>query len=82
MTKEAEIEAWIRGRKRVIHNQHLIQALAVLTIIVPLPLTAFVFWIVFGLGVPIVVQGIVSFWVAATIIYIALSAWIRIKHRS
>jgi hypothetical protein len=82
MTKEAEIEAWIRGRKRIIHNQHLIQALTVLAMMVPLPLTSFIFWIVFGLGLPIVIQGIVLSWLAATIIYIVWSAYVRIKQRS
>jgi len=82
MTKEAEIEAWIRGRKRIIHNQYLIQALTVLAMIVPLPLTSLVFWIVFGLGLPIVIQGIVSSWLAAAIIYVVWSAYVRIKQRS
>jgi hypothetical protein len=82
MTKEAEIEAWIRGRKRIIHNQYLIQALTVLAMIVPLPLTSLLFWIVFGLGLPIVIQGIVSSWLAATIIYVVWSAYVRIKQRS
>jgi hypothetical protein len=68
MTGEAEVEAWVRGRKRIIHNQHLIQVLTVLAMILPLPFTAFVFWVAFGLGLPIVLQGIVSFWACSSVI--------------
>jgi hypothetical protein len=83
MTKEAEIEAWVRRRRRrIIHNQLLIQASAILSVVIPLPLVALIFWIVFGLGSPIIIQSLVTLWVIATIIYAALSIYIKIKQRN
>jgi hypothetical protein len=83
MTKEAEIEAWVRRRRRrIIHNQLLIQASAILSVVIPLPLVALIFWIVFGLGSPIIIQSLVTLWVIAAIIYAALSIYIKIKQRN
>jgi hypothetical protein len=83
MTKEAEIEAWVRRRRRrIIHNQLLIQMSAILSIALPIPLTALVFWALFGLGSPIIIQSLVTLWVIATIIYAALSIYIKIKQRN
>jgi hypothetical protein len=82
MTKEAEVEAWVRRRsRRIIHNQLLIQVSAILAIAIPLPLVALFFWAVFGLGSPIIIQSIITLWVIVTIIYAALSIYIKIKQR-
>lgn len=83
MTKEAEVEAWIRRRnRRIIHNQLLIQLSAMLAIAVPFPLTALIFWATFGLGSPIIIGGIITLWVVASVVYAALSIYIRIRQRN
>jgi uncharacterized RDD family membrane protein YckC len=79
MTREAEAEAWVRRGRRAVHNQFFIQALAVLAIVVPLPLVATIFWAVFGLASPMIIQGIVVLWAAATIAYAALFVYTRIR---
>jgi|GEM_PF-2082285 len=82
MTKEAEVEAWVRRRsRRIIHNQLLIQVLAVLAIVVPFPLAALIFWVVFGVGSPVIIQSIITLWVAVTVIYAALCVYIKIKQK-
>jgi len=81
MNGRAEAEAWVRGAKRIIHNQTFIQLLAVLAITVPLPLTAFVFLSVFGFSSPIVIQSIVALWATVTTSYAALLIYTRIKQR-
>jgi hypothetical protein len=82
MTREAEAEAWVRGRKRTIHSQLLIQFFAVLAIAAPLPITALVFWAAFGLALPLVIQSIVALWVITTIVYFGMSIYTRIKQRN
>ena len=79
MTREDEAEAWVRGKKRVIHNQLFIQLLAVLAIVVPLPLVAVIFWVVFGLASPLIIQGIVVLWAIATIAYAVLFVYAKIR---
>jgi len=79
MTREAEAEAWVRKGRRAVHNQFLIQVLAVLAIVVPLPVVVAVFWAVFGLASPLIIQGIVVLWAAATIVYAALLVYTRIR---
>jgi hypothetical protein len=82
MTREAEVEAWLRGRKRTIHSQLLIQFLAVLAIATPLPITALVFWAAFSLDLPFVIQSIVALWAITAIVYVGMSIYIRIKQRN
>jgi hypothetical protein len=82
MTREAEAEALVRGRKRTIHSQLLIQFLAVLAIATPLPITALVFWAAFGLAQPIVIQSIAALWATTTIVYFGMSIYTRIKQRN
>lgn len=79
MTREDEAEAWVRGKKWVVHNQLFIQLLAVLAIVVPLPLVAVIFWAVFGLASPLVIQGIVVLWAVATIAHAALFVYSKIR---
>jgi hypothetical protein len=79
MTREDEAEAWVRGKKRVVHNQLFIQVLAVLAIVVPFPLVAVIFWVVFGLASPLIIQGIVVLWAIATIAYAALFVYAKIR---
>ncbi len=79
MTGRAEAEAWVRRGKRALHNQFLIQVLAVLAIIVPLPLVAAVFWLVFGLASPWIIQGLLALWAGATIAYGALLVYARTR---
>jgi hypothetical protein len=81
MTKRAEAEAWVREARRIIHNQTFIQLLAVLAIVVPLPLTAFVFLSVFGFSSPIAIQSILVLWATTTIAYAALLIYTKIKQR-
>lgn len=81
MTREAEAEAWVHRSRRVVHSQFLIQVLAVLAIVTPLPLVAVTFWAVFGLASPIVIRSIFALWAAATVTYAALSMYTRIRQR-
>jgi len=81
VTREAEAEAWVSRSRRSVQNQFLIQALAVLAIVAPLPLVAVTFWAVFGLASPIIVRGIFALWAAATITYAALSVYTRMRQR-
>jgi hypothetical protein len=76
MTREAEAEAWVRGSRRTVHNQWLIEALAVLALLVPLPLGATIFWV---LTSPLMIQGIVVLWATATITYTALLVHTRMR---
>lgn len=79
MSREAEAEAWIRGKKRAIHNQFLIQMLAVLAMVVPIPLVGITFWAVFGLAIPAIIQSIVVLWVVAIVACAALSVYTKIR---
>jgi hypothetical protein len=81
MTREDEAEAWVRKSRRVVHNQFLIEVLAVLAIAIPLPLVMTVFWAMFGLGSPVIIQGIIVLWAATTVIYAALATYARIRQR-
>jgi hypothetical protein len=79
MTREAEAEAWVHRSRRAVHNQFLIQSLAVLAIVAPLPLVVVTFWAVFGLASPIVIRGILAFWIIATLAYAAMSVYARTR---
>ena len=79
MTREDEAEAWVRGKKRVVHNQLFIQVLAVLAIVTPFPLVAVMFWVVFGLASPLIIQGIVVLWAIVTIAYAGLFVYAKIR---
>jgi len=81
MTREAEAEAWVRRSRKALHNQFLIQILAVLAIVVPLPLVAVVFWAAFGLASPMVIQGFLVLWATATVTYAATMVYTRIRDR-
>jgi hypothetical protein len=81
MTREDEAEAWVRKSRRVVHNQFLIGVLAVLAIAMPLPLIMTVFWAMFGLGSPVIIQCVIVLWVAATVVYAALAAYARRRQR-
>jgi hypothetical protein len=79
LTGQAEAEAWVRKPKRIIQNQSLIQLVAVLAIMVPLPTVGIVFWLVFAVCPSIVIPIIIAAWIAASVIYASLSVYARIK---
>jgi hypothetical protein len=81
MTREDEAEAWVRKSRRVVHNQFLIGVLAVLAIAIPLPLVMTIFWAVFGLASPVIIQCVIVTWAATTAVYAALAAYARIRQR-
>ena len=76
-----EAEAWIRGKRRMVHNQSLIQFFAILAIIIPLPDVASVFWVTFGLGCAIAIQIILGLWASVAVIYSTSVVCIRIRQR-
>jgi hypothetical protein len=76
MTRKAEAEAWVRGSRRIVHNQWLIEALVVLAFLVPLPLGATIFWVFTS---SLMIQCIVVLWAAATIAYAALFVHTRMR---
>jgi len=65
----------------MIHNQVLIQLLSVIAIIVPLPMAALVFWTVFGLASPLVLQSLIGLWAATMIIYATMAIYTKIERR-
>jgi hypothetical protein len=81
MTKQAEAEAFVNKSRRVIHNQSLIQLLAVFAIAMPLPLTGLIFWTAFGLSSPIIAQTMATLWIAATIVYVASTTYVKARQR-
>jgi hypothetical protein len=81
MTREAEAEAWVRKPKRMIHNQSLIQVLTVLILVLPLPCTGLLFWLLFAYSA-IAVQSVVALWAVTMMVYGGMTVYVRIKQRN
>jgi len=81
MSRKAEAEAWTRRKRRVIRNQPLIQLFATLAVVMPLPLVTLIFWVVFFVASPMIIQGMAIAWAATVTIYFTLTMYIRIKQR-
>jgi polyferredoxin len=82
MTRQAEAEALFNESRKIIHNQVLIRLLAVLAIMLPLPLSAWVFLGAFGLQSPYVIQGTAFLWLLVTIVYFTLALYVKAKQRN
>jgi hypothetical protein len=79
--REAEAEAWVRRKRRAIHNHFLIQAIAVLALVVPFPLVGVIFWALFDVAHPVIIQGIFFLWAIAAVTYTAMLAYTKVKQR-
>ena len=71
--KQAQAEASIRKKpRRIIQNQTLIQLLIILSITIPLPLSAVIIVMVFSIAPVIVIPSILIAWVVGSVTYIVL----------
>jgi hypothetical protein len=60
---KAEAEAWARTKpKRIIHNQTLIQLLAILAVAVPLPASGVIMYVVFCVAPTVAIPSIIVLW--------------------
>jgi membrane protein YdbS with pleckstrin-like domain len=73
MGEQAQAEAWVRKKpRRTIHNQTLIQLLAIACGVGSIWLGGFIFWLVFGVAPAIVVPSILAVWAVGSVSYIVM----------
>ena len=54
--------------RRIIHNQTVIQLLIILAIAIPIPLGAFIFWLIFCIAPALVIPIILIVWAVGSVI--------------
>jgi hypothetical protein len=73
--KQAQSEAWVRKKKRIIHNQWLIRILLILSLIVPIPASGIILWLFFVAFPPIILQSVLALWFASSVAYASLRVY-------
>jgi uncharacterized RDD family membrane protein YckC len=68
--KQAQAEAWVRKKKKTIYSENFIKFLIILAAALPIPMAAFVLWVVFYFPfMPVIVLVV---WGIASAVYVTL----------
>jgi len=78
--KQAQAEAWVRKKKRIIYNENVIKLLIILAAAIPIPLCTFLLWIVFIF--PFMPFIVLVVWSIAASIYVTLNIVVAKRKRS